>query len=63
MSVQKSQIQAHTLGDLFYMQLVAEVSGRLVVWGFRWGLMIFVDGRERGGEGGGTMGSAVQGFA
>lgn len=27
MNVQKSQIQVHTLGDLFYMQLVAEVSG------------------------------------
>ena len=24
-NVQKSQIQSHTLGDLFYMQLVAEV--------------------------------------
>ncbi|KAL9130998.1 MAG: hypothetical protein Q9175_006881 [Cornicularia normoerica] len=27
-NVQKSQIQAHTLGDLFYMQLVAEVDGK-----------------------------------
>lgn len=32
-SVQKSQAQAHTTGDLFYMQLVAEVSGRGIVWG------------------------------
>lgn len=36
-TVQKSQIQAHTLGDLFHVQLVAEVSARLVVWGFEWG--------------------------
>lgn len=26
--MQKSQMQAHTLGDLFYMQMVAEVDGR-----------------------------------
>lgn len=46
-NVQKSQIQAQTLGDLFYVQLVAEVSGRWMVSGSGLGgagLMIVVGG-------------------
>ncbi len=64
-NVQKSQIQAHTLGDLFNMQLVAEVSGCSMAWELGWGqgLMAVVGGWEGGGERGGTVGPAVPRFA